>query len=110
MRAVEFHKQGLDSKLIASQLGIDDSLVRKWIRKYKAYGIESLRPYSRGISESKGKSDKQFLEAYQAYATTLGSISSIARQYGLNYYSFRYHLLRYHPELKERRDALIVKG
>ena len=114
IRAVELHKQGLGSKWIAAQLGVDDSQVRSWIRKYKAYGIESLRPYGRkaGESKSNGKSqyvnqEEQFRNAYQLYAETQESMASIARRYGLDYGSFRYYLLRYHPELKERRRKLL---
>ena len=113
IRAVELYEQGLSSNWIAAQLGVDSSQVRSWIRKYKTYGIESLRPYIRGIGDSKDKTvflnddkEEQFKEAYQMYATTQESISSIARRFGLNYGSFRYYLLRYHPELKERREAL----
>ena len=113
IRAVELHKQGLGSKWIAAQLGADGSQVRSWIRKYKAYGIESLRPYIRGIGDSKDKTvflnddkEEQFKEAYQMYATTQESISSIARHFGLNYGSFRYYLLRYHPEYVESRRKL----
>lgn len=113
IRAVELYEQGQSSNWIAAQLGVDSSQVRSWIRKYKTYGIESLHPYIRGLGDSKDKcvslnddKEEQFKVAYQTYATTQDSIASIARRYGLNYGSFRYHLLRYHPELKERRDAL----
>lgn len=112
-RVVELYLQGLGSKRIAAQLGIDDSQVRSWLRKYKAYGVESLHPYRRSgeAPSSKGRSlhkhnEKQFQVAYRIYAGTLEPMASIARRHGLNYGSFRYYLLRYHPELAERRAAL----
>ena len=113
IRAVELHKQGRGSKWIAAELGVDDSQVRSWIRKYKEHGVESLHPYSRpdNTSASKGLSlhgqkERKFKEAYKAYAETRDTMASITRRYGLNYSSFRYHLLRYHPELQEKRQKL----
>ena len=111
-RVVELYQHGLTSTRIAAMMGLDDSMIRSWLRKYKQYGLESLHPYWRaGDSSEKGKRShnkrkKAELEAYEAYAGSLESLASITRQYGLNYASFRYHLLRYHPELIERRAAL----
>ena len=111
-RVVELFESGLSSKRIARNLGLDDAMVRSWIRKYRATGLESLRPYWRssrsdrppGLRESRWQeNERQFALAFEVYATSLESASSIARRYGLVYQRVMYHLNRYHPELVEQR-------
>lgn len=112
--AVELYKTGLGSKQIAKALGLDDSLVRRWIRKYRTHGLESLRPYWReGRTEKslraarREENERTFQPAFTAYATTLEPVASISRRYKIDYQSFVYHLRRYHPELGEQRKKLI---
>ena len=112
-RVVELYQAGLGSKRIAQTLGIDDSMVRLWLRKYRAYGIDALRPYWRekpsecGLRVSRREeNERTFQTAFTAYSTTLEPVASITRRYGLDYQSFVYHLKRYHPELGEQRKRL----
>ena len=108
-----YHK-GMGSKRIALELGIDDSLIRTWLRKYRKYGPESLRPYLRMGSEPqpllqnvcRAEKEDVFRKAFDAYASSLDSVASIARRYRLEYHSFKYHVERYHPELVARRESL----
>lgn len=115
-RVVELYESGLSSKRIARKLGLDDAMVRSWIRKYRATGLESLRPYWRstrndrppGLRESRWQeNERQFALAFEVYATSPESAASIARRYGLDYQRFMYHLNRYHPELVEQRRRLL---
>lgn len=112
-KVVEFYESGLSSKRIASKLGIDDSMVRSWIRKYRKYGLDSLQPYWRKKNESilrtpslRIQDEQLFKEACTAYGNSLEPLASITRRHGLNYASFRYYLFRYQPELVARRASL----
>lgn len=107
------HKKGIGSKKIGTMLGIDDSLVRSWIRKYRADGMDALRPYTRKDRSSVGQphyrrheNESLFQPALKAFATTLEPIASITRRYQIDYQSFRYHVERYHPDLVAQRNAL----
>ena len=112
--AVLLYHKGMGSKRIATELGIDDSLIRAWLRKYRKYGLESLRPYLRqGLEPQpliqnvrRAKNEEAFRKAFDAYASSLESVASIARRYQLEYHSFKYHVERYHPELVARRASL----
>ena len=112
--AVLMYHKGMGSKRIALELGIDDSLIRTWLRKYRKYGLESLRPYLRMGSEPqpllqnvrRAEKEDVFRKAFDAYASSLDSVASIARRYRLEYHSFKYHVERYHPELVARRESL----
>lgn len=113
MRVVELYLQGLGSKKIALAMGLDDSMVRSWIRKYKAYGADALQPYWRGPkvlpclqSERRTENEEIFSKAYPAYAFSLEPVASIARRFQFDYHSFKYHVQRYHPELVARRESL----
>lgn len=116
LHVMELHLQGLGSKQISAQTGIDDSLIRLWLRKYRAGGQEALEPYRRrGGSDRSGsgvrasrrdKNESLFEGAFSAYASTLEPVASIARRYRLDYHSFLYHVQRYHPEFKEQRERL----
>lgn len=113
-RVVELYQSGLGSKRIAQAMHLDDSTVRLWLRKYRTYGLESLRPYWRRDKKTDGirasrreENERTFQTAFSAYATTLEPVASITRRYGLDYQSFVYHLKRYHPELWEQRRKLV---
>ena len=104
---------GMGSKRIASALGIDDSMVRAWLRKYRKYGLDSLRPYQRVGKETnsltrvhRSENEHKFKQAYVAFVSSLEPVASITRRYRLDYHSFQYHVQRYHPELVEKRNRL----
>lgn len=115
MQVVELYLQGNGCKKIAQIMGLDDSMVRSWIRKYKAYGAEALQPYWRGPKvppclqiERRTENEELFSKAYPAYAFSLEPVASIARRFQIDYHSFKYHVQRYHPELVARRESLKV--
>lgn len=47
-KVVNLYLSGLGSKLIARQMGLDSSMIRKWLRTYRASGLEGLQPAPRG--------------------------------------------------------------
>lgn len=115
LRAVELYYQGRSSNEVAAQLGLDSSMVRSWVRKYRSYGADSLCPYWRKswgyaqnppVSSTLDNREKLFSPAYRTYATTQHSVASITRHYGLDYHSFKYHVERYHPELVAARARI----
>ena len=114
IRLVELYEQGLSSKRIARQLGLDDSMVRSWLRRYRVHGLEAMRPYWRiagvnngGVQKPRREANETaFSAAYQAYRSTLEPVASIARRFKLDYHAFKYHVERYHPELVAERTAL----
>lgn len=111
-RVVELYESGYGSKRIATAMGMDDSVVRRWIRRYRAHGLDSLQPYwrpgrDRGIRASRHDDyERRFKVAYPAYVASLESVASIARRYRLDYHAFKYHIERHHPELVEQRKQL----
>lgn len=114
-RVVELYHSGLGSKRIAQQLLVDDSTVRRWLRRYRLYGIDALCPYWREPKSDVGygirilrreENERQFQVAFCAYSSTLEPISSITRRFKLDYQSFKYHVERYHPELVAQRRRL----
>lgn len=114
-QAIDLHTKGFSSKIIARELELDDSMVRAWIRKYRAFGVIALEPYWRSgrskdsVSASRlMEKEDQFKNAYSSYANSLEPIASIVRRYNLEYHSFKYHVERYHPELVEAREWLKV--
>ena len=113
LKVVELYQQGNGCKKIARMLGLDDSMVRSWLRKYKAYGAEALRPYWRGPkvasfiqSDRRRENEDLFRQAYPAYVSSLEPVASIARRFRIDYHSFKYHVQRYHPELVQLRETL----
>ena len=108
---MELYESGLGSERISNMTGIDSSIVRRWIRRYRAHGLEALRPYWRpdrtlGVRASRrSDNERRFKVAYGAYATSLEPISEITRRYHLDYHSFKYHVERFHPELVEMRKG-----
>lgn len=113
-RVVELNRQGYKSKEIARQMGLDVSMIRAWIRKYRAYGEVALQPYWRKTSQKpyhpvisvRREKDLLFASAFIDYASSLEPIASITRRFGLDYHAFKYHVERYHPELVARRKLL----
>ena len=111
-QVVELYESGYGSKRIATVTGLDDSLVRRWIRRYRTHGLDSLKPYWRpgrdqGIRASRHDDyERLFKSAYPAYAYTLESVASIARRYRLDYHAFKYHVEHHHPELVVQRKQL----
>lgn len=113
LKAVELYKKGYTSKRIGHLMDLDDSMVRRWVRKYRAKGVEALRPYSRStenghVGERTGRSKNEllFYPAYEVYSSSLEPVASIARRYQFDYLSFKYHVERYHPELVAKRTRL----
>lgn len=48
LRAVTMSESGMGSIAIGEQMGIESSVIRGWVRKYRKYGIDGLRPASYG--------------------------------------------------------------
>ena len=105
VRAVALYKEGFGSKRIGRIMEIDDSMVRSWIRKYRAGGIEALRPYVRESARPVDE-DALFESALRTFSTTLEPVASITRRYRLDYHSFKYRVERYHPDLVLQRESL----
>ena len=112
LEVVALYLKGYGSKRISKLMDIDDSLIRSWIRKYRAHGLESLRPYIRSNHERRPESricndnENLFGPAMVTYASSLEPVASITRRYRLDYHSFKYHVERYHPELVASRNRL----
>ena len=50
LKAVTMSESGMGSIAIGEQMGIDSSVIRGWVRKYRKYGIDGLKPASYGKS------------------------------------------------------------
>ena len=115
-RVVELYQTGLGCKRIAQITGLDSSMIRLWLRKYRAGGLDALRPYTRcqqgdeaqGLSRITvvGRDDARFRRACSAYVSSLEPVASIARRFQLDYHSFKYQLERYYPDLVVLRNQL----
>lgn len=46
LKAVTMSEIGMGSLAIGNEMGIDSSLIRVWVRKYKKYGIDGLKSAS----------------------------------------------------------------
>lgn len=113
LRVVFLHESGLGSKRIARTVGLDDSMVRMWLRKYREGGLDALRdtrvaavPEVPLRQMQRARKDELFRGALEVYATTLEPVTSIARRFGVDYKKFKYHVERHHPELTARRNGL----
>lgn len=111
---VDLYESGLGSKRIAQETGLDDSMVRQWLRCYRSFGLDALVPM-RGDARknassirnaARARKDQRYDEAFRVFATTLEPIASIARRYQLEYRNFKYHIEHHHPELVAKRTAL----
>ena len=111
-KVVGLYEQGYGSKLIAKQMKLDDSMVRAWLRKYRAGGLNALLLSCRPIKDRttlvnrRKEKDRLFGDAMEAFSTSLESVASITRRFQINYATFRYHVWRHHPELLEKRKQL----
>lgn len=117
LKAISMYEEGMGSKRIAAALGVDDSMVRSWLRKYRTHGLDALRPYARRNPKPvEGKqhvrrreNEDQFKDAYLVFSSTLEPVASITRRFNLDYHSFKYYVERYHPELVTQRESLRVQ-
>ena len=104
--------QGLTSYEISERTGVDSSVIRRWIRRYRAYGLHSLQPFwrpSRRVdlrAVVHADKDRLYRAAYAAYVQSLEPVASITRRFNLDYHSFKYHVERYHPELVAARARI----
>ena len=111
-QAISLWKSGKSSNAISEMVGVDSSVIRRWLRRYREFGPRSFQPYWRsdGMQMSRmaahAEKDDLFQRAYEAYATSLDPVSVIARRYGLDYHAFKYHVERHHPELVEQRNEM----
>ena len=113
-RVVELYESGLGSKRIAHETGLDDSMVRQWLRRYRNSGIDALQPARFSAEKSaptvrkatRAQKDLRYDAAFRVYATTLEPTASIARRYQLDYRTFKYHIEHHHPELVAERRQL----
>lgn len=110
LQVIRLYERGLSSMAISREMGLDDSMIRMWVRKYKGGGAEALRPYWRGKPERqiarprpRMEGDERFQAALRDYASGMDTEAAIARRHGLDYLSFRYHVRRYHAPLVEQR-------
>jgi transposase len=54
-KAVDLYlKEGMGSKTVAKELGISDSMVRRWVKRYEQEGIKGLEE-KRGKAKGPGK-------------------------------------------------------
>lgn len=112
VHAIRMYEQGQASKRISEALGIDPSTIRRWRRRFRLYGEESLLPYWREKHRkdfqamNRAEVENRFAKAYEVYATSPEPITSIARRFCLDYHSIKYHVERYHPEYVESRRKL----
>ena len=111
-KVVKLYEQGLGSKRIAREMKLDDSMVRSWLRKYRALGLDALLPHRRRKPKNtfqrdlRQEKDRQFMDAMTVLSTSLESVASIARRFQIDYSAVLYHVRRYHPELWEKRKQL----
>ena len=114
VRVVNLYLSGLGSKRIARETGLDDSLIRLWLRRYKTGGMEALSSERSARKENststrlenREKKNEQFKDALIVFATTLEPVASITRRYKLDYRGFMYHVERHRPDLMLRRESL----
>ena len=111
-RVILLSERGMHSNELSEMTGIDASVIRRWLRRYRTYGRVSLQPFWRPDRPKDTRrvvhagKDQVFQNACDAYATSREPVASITRRFGLDYHSFKYHVERYHPELVEVRSRL----
>lgn len=110
-QAVAMHEEGLGAKRIGKALGIDASVIKEWLRRYRRYGEASLQPWWRENMRSKREEavspprnirvdpHETFREALQLYMDSDLKRSEVCRRCGVNYNLFSYYLRRYHPRV-----------
>ncbi len=108
-QAVALHAQGWGTKRIGRRLHIDSSTVKEWLRRWRAYGAESLSPYwrvPRADADGDPRRDERFAEPLRLYVETDLSVREICRRCGLEYGSFYAWLARRAPgQVASRRAA-----
>ena len=110
LQAVALNKEGLGAKSIGKALGIDSSVIKNWLKRYRQFGEQALQPYWREKSSIKIE-DKPFepkgpLHLYEKYKEALSlyieddhlSCSEICRRCGVSTKAFEHHLRRYYPQ------------
>ena len=113
MHVISLTGQGLTSYDISERTGVDSSVIRRWLRRYRLYGHHSLQPFWRpdrrkdSRAERHADRDQLYREAYDAYVTSREPVASITRRFNLDYHAFKYHVERYHPELVAARARLL---
>ena len=104
--------QGFTSYEISEQTGVDSSVIRRWLRRYRLYGHHSLQPFWRPVrrkdvrAEARADKDQLYRKAYEAYVQSREPVASITRRFNLDYHAFKYYVERYHPELVAARARL----
>ena len=115
-QAIALHDQGLGAKRISRELGIDSSVIKEWLRRYREFGADSLKPWWRkstsGIHKSADFAERhaRFDEPLRLYMETDMKCTDICRRCGVDYASFYYFLHRYHYSLVEARHERVVRG
>lgn len=119
-RAVALHKEGLGYKRIGKALGIERSIIREWLQRYKTYGEESLQPWWRKDARPKPPKEKRekgaglherYREAMQLYTGGDLTRKEVCRRCGLDYNLFNYYLYTYHPQYtRSARNAKPADG
>ena len=93
MHVISLTSQGLTSYEISGRTGVDSSVIRRWIRRYRLYGHHSLQPYwrpdRRKDSRAERHADRDLLyrEAYDAYVASREPVASITRRFNLDYHA-----------------------
>ena len=112
-KVVALYESGLGNERIAKLMGLDSSMVRQWLRRYRDAGLDALRLQRRVQKEtlsrretSRRQKDAQYYEAYRVFSTTLEPLASITRRFQLDYKTFKYHVEHFHPELVAKRARL----
>lgn len=112
LQAAALHDSGLGYKRIGKALGIECSVVREWLRRYRKYGAESLQPFWRCrerqeqaaarkapvVRQDGSALHERYREALRLYSESDLTRSEVCRLCGVGYQSFSYYLRRYHPE------------
>lgn len=99
LRAVAMSENGMGSIAIGKEMGIDSSLIRVWIRKYREYGIDGLKPASygknvpvivmpkggEGKQDGKSKDSKRGFVRYVDNPALMRSMIGRLSSYGIRY-------------------------
>ena len=132
-QAVTLKSEGMGAKRIGKILGIDSSIVKGWLRRYREFGEESLQPYwhkSRLLhgqedaedtrsrkrrrppneyqKELKRATKKKYGKAVRLYSKTDMTVREICEQTGVSVSGFKRHIDSYHRELMLRRNDIHV--
>ena len=109
-KAVMLHGKGWGAKRIGGELGIDSSVIKRWLRRYLRFGEQALQPYWHESRLHKikdgtiGPNGPQ--ELYEKYKEALRryieedhlSCAEICRRCGVGTKAFEHYLRRYYPQ------------